>query len=147
MQIGELASRAGTTTRRLRYYEQQGLLAPDRADNNYRDYGDDAVEKAHQIRLLVESGMPTRLIRLLLPCLDGPDAQLPSGSSPELAEVLDAELTRLNQNIERLQLSRDQIQCYLDRVTGQSTSGCVKRDFHGSGSSETHLLRRVKRSG
>ena len=142
MKIGELAQLAGTTTRSLRYYEQQGLLAPDRTESNYRDYSDDAVDKAKQIRLLIESGMPSRLVRILLPCLDGPDAQLPAHSNPEMAEVLDAELVRLNENIERLVRSRDQIQCYLDRVTGRSTGNrCVKRGPHGSGTSETHLLR------
>lgn len=142
MKIGELAQLAGTTTRSLRYYEQQGLLTPDRTESNYRDYSDAAVDKARQIRLLIESGMPSRLIRVLLPCLDGPDAQLPSHSNPEMAAVLNAELARLNENIERLVRSRDQIQCYLDRVTGPSAgNGCVKRDPHGSGTSETHLLR------
>lgn len=81
MKIGELASRTGTTTRSLRYYEEQGLLTSDRTDSNYREYGEDAVDKARQIRLLIESGMPTRLIRVLLPFLDGPDAQVPTKRS------------------------------------------------------------------
>lgn len=142
MKIGELASRTGTTTRSLRYYEEQGLLTSDRTDSNYREYGEDAVDKARQIRLLIESGMPTRLIRVLLPFLDGPDAQLPPRSDPGMAEILTVEIDRLNKNIERLEHSRDQIQCYLDRARNYSFDGdCPMRKLHDPGTLETHLLR------
>lgn len=142
MRIGELAERAGTTTRQLRYYEEQGLLAPDRSDSNYRDYRESAVEKVRQIRLLVESGMPTRLIRLLLPCVDGPEAELSARQNPELAELLGAEEARLSANIERLQRSREQILCYLDRVTGgEHQRECARYAHHGPATSETHLMR------
>ena len=39
MRISEAARRAGTSPRMLRYYETEGLLAPTRRDNGYRDYG------------------------------------------------------------------------------------------------------------
>jgi DNA-binding transcriptional MerR regulator len=39
MKISELARRAGTTTRALRFYESQGLLGR-RAANGYRQYGE-----------------------------------------------------------------------------------------------------------
>lgn len=39
MRIGELAARAGTTTRTLRYYESRGLLAARRTENGYRTAG------------------------------------------------------------------------------------------------------------
>ena len=38
MLIGELAQRAGTTSRTLRYYETHGLLQAGRAANGYRTY-------------------------------------------------------------------------------------------------------------
>lgn len=38
MRIGELARRTGVAARRLRYYEEQGLLSSDRSVNGYRDY-------------------------------------------------------------------------------------------------------------
>lgn len=116
MKIGELAERAGATTRQLRYYEEQGLLAPDRTGSNYREYGLDAVEKVRQIRCLVEAGMPTRLIRILLPCVDGPAAELEPQDNPEMAALLLTERERLSEHIDRLNRSREQIECYLDRV-------------------------------
>ena len=60
MKIGDLARRTGSTTRQLRYYEEQGLLEPDRSGNNYRDYGDEAIEQVRQIKILVGAGRSAR---------------------------------------------------------------------------------------
>ena len=43
MRIGELAERAGTTTRALRYYESRGLLTAQRDNNGYRVYTEDGL--------------------------------------------------------------------------------------------------------
>ena len=56
MKIGDLARRTGSTTRQLRYYEEQGLLEPDRSGNNYRDYGDEAIEQVRQIKRIRAAG-------------------------------------------------------------------------------------------
>ena len=121
MKIGELAQRAGATTRQLRYYEEQGLLGPERTHSNYRDYSEDALETVRQIRCLVESGMPTRVIRVLLPCVHGPGAEMPAHDNPEMARLLEAERRRLDGQISVLTRSREHVQCYLDRVNGASS--------------------------
>jgi len=38
MNIGAAAERSGLPPKTIRYYEQIGLVAPDRAENGYRDY-------------------------------------------------------------------------------------------------------------
>lgn len=128
MKIGELARRAGATTRQLRYYEEQGLLAPDRTHSNYREYSEAAFETVRQIRCLVESGMPTRVIRVLLPCVHGPAAELPPHDNPEMAELLEAERARLNEQIRILVLSREHVECYLERVRdgGSHSRNCAR---------------------
>jgi DNA-binding transcriptional MerR regulator len=41
MKVSELAERAGTTAKAVRFYEAEGILpAPARSDNGYRTYGD-----------------------------------------------------------------------------------------------------------
>ncbi len=47
MKIGELALRAGTSTRMLRYYESQGLLAAERGPNGYRYFRNSDIERAN----------------------------------------------------------------------------------------------------
>ena len=44
MKIGELAQQAGVSVRALRYYEEQGLLSPERTPSGQRRYTEDTVE-------------------------------------------------------------------------------------------------------
>jgi len=49
MNIGDAAARSGLPTKTIRYYEDIGLLRPDRAGNGYRDYSSADV---HRLRFL-----------------------------------------------------------------------------------------------
>ena len=49
MNIGQAAERAGLPVKTLRYYEEIGLISPDRQPNGYRDYGEAEV---HKLRVL-----------------------------------------------------------------------------------------------
>jgi DNA-binding transcriptional MerR regulator len=51
LRIGELAKRAGTTPRTIRYYEELGLLpeAPERDAGQHRLYGESDVERVLQL--------------------------------------------------------------------------------------------------
>lgn len=69
MRIGELAHITGTTTRALRYYEEHGLLHPERTSNGYRTYGPDAVQVVENIRLLLAAGLTTEDLLLIDGCL------------------------------------------------------------------------------
>ncbi|MHC1787740.1 MAG: MerR family transcriptional regulator [Christensenellales bacterium] len=65
--IKGLAGLAGLSTRTLRYYEQQGLLAPKRdSSNGYRLYGPYEVDRLQQILFLRELGLPLEDIRVSL---------------------------------------------------------------------------------
>ncbi|WP_141208864.1 MerR family transcriptional regulator [Streptomyces griseorubiginosus] len=68
MRIGELSRATGASTRSLRYYEDQGLLSSDRRSNGYRDYGEEAVRQVAFIRDLYRAGLPSEVIRDILPC-------------------------------------------------------------------------------
>ncbi|GAA3112516.1 DNA-binding transcriptional MerR regulator [Kribbella aluminosa] len=56
MLIGELAERTGTTPRTLRYYEERGLLIPDRTTTGYRRYPPAAEARVRHIRELLALG-------------------------------------------------------------------------------------------
>ncbi len=43
MNIGEAANASGLPAKTIRYYEAIGLVRPDRRDNNYRDYSQNAL--------------------------------------------------------------------------------------------------------
>jgi DNA-binding transcriptional MerR regulator len=118
VRIGELSARTGVPTRLLRYYEAQGLLAPDRAANGYRDYEEHLVERVIQIRGLLDAGVPTRIIKEILPCLDGPDSILLNGASAALIEDLERYWAQMDAKIQCLSRNRDAIRAYLDTVRG-----------------------------
>jgi DNA-binding transcriptional MerR regulator len=69
MRISELARRAGLTTKAVRYYESLGLITPKRLANGYRDYDEDDVRLAHEIRTLSNLGIPVERTRPFLDCL------------------------------------------------------------------------------
>ncbi|TDF92718.1 MerR family transcriptional regulator [Paenibacillus piri] len=69
MKIGELAERTGVSIRSLRYYEQQGLLAPLRQDNGYREYSPFAEDQVRTIRLYLNLGLSTEEIAGILQCV------------------------------------------------------------------------------
>lgn len=73
MQISEASRASGVSARSLRYYEDEGLIVPGRFSNGYRDYCRSTIDRVLVIRSLLESGLPVRLIKELLPRLtDGP---------------------------------------------------------------------------
>ncbi|MFC7501800.1 MerR family transcriptional regulator, partial [Nocardioides sp. GCM10030258] len=66
MKIGEVAERTGVAARLIRYYEQQGLVSADRADNGYRSYTEAHVDRVERAAGLIQAGIPTRLVKVLL---------------------------------------------------------------------------------
>lgn len=69
MRIGELAARAGTTTRALRYYEARGLLPARRNRNGYRTYDEEDLKLLRQIRTLQDFGFDLEETRPFVECL------------------------------------------------------------------------------
>lgn len=115
MKIGELAERTGVAPRLIRYYEQQGLLSADRAHNGYRTYTDAHVERVARIAGLVQAGVPTRLVKVLLDAEDACAREEPTCPT-EVAELLARELEGLESRIACLTKSRDTIRTFLERT-------------------------------
>ena len=116
MRIGELARRTGVPARLLRYYEDQGLLAPPRTRNGYRDYGEPLVDRVVQIRGLLDAGLPTRIIRRILPCLDGPGEIVFCDATPEMIAMLERERDAIDARVRCLTRNRDAITAYLQAL-------------------------------
>ncbi|MFD6949169.1 MerR family transcriptional regulator [Nocardiopsis sp. TSRI0078] len=129
MLIGELSRRTGVHTHQLRYYEAQGLLEPARGANGYREYTDDAVLTVMQIRRLLEAGLSTQEIGVLMPCADGatPDFE----PCPELLDVLRARMHGLDEHIDTLVRSRRVLRDYIDTTERRVSR---QRRYPGCGS-------------
>jgi DNA-binding transcriptional MerR regulator len=117
MLIGELAERTGVSRRSLRHYEDHALIAVGRTANGYRDYAESAVGRVLQIRDLLEAGLPVRLIKQILPCLESPRSPVRfSGVTPETIALLESERVRMTQRAESLTRNLDAITAYLDEL-------------------------------
>lgn len=116
VRIGVLAQRTETSRRLLRYYEEQGLIGSEREANGYRDYDEALVDRVLQIRGLLAAGLPTRIIKQILPCLTGPRALVFDDASPEMLATLEQERDRMTQRIECLERNRDAIDAYLGEI-------------------------------
>lgn len=120
MLIGELASRTGVPTRLLRYYEEQGLLCPERSANGYRHYPETLLERVTQIRGLLDAGVPTKIIREILPYLDDPETFHVFDASPELIASLREYHDQLDARVRCLARNRDALATYLTAVRPRS---------------------------
>ena len=116
MRIGELASRAGTSARSIRYYEQQGLLLARRRDNGYREYDDDDLSLLREIRSLLVNGFDLEEIRPFVDCLHaGITARR---ACPGGIDVYRRKLAELDARIGELRSLRERIAHELGQLTG-----------------------------
>ncbi|MFC0673793.1 MerR family transcriptional regulator [Brachybacterium hainanense] len=112
MRIGELSRRTGVSIRSLRYYEEQGLLQPERLPSGYRVYEEADGLRVRRIQALLAAGLGTRMIGHILPCL----AQHEDGialSCGDLYDELLAERDELLEHIGRLRASVDALEVVL----------------------------------
>jgi DNA-binding transcriptional MerR regulator len=135
MRIGELAELTGTTTRALRYYEQQGLLPARRAANGHREYDQADLRLVNEIRSLTGIGFALEETRPFLDCLRGGH---PTGDAcPASVAVYRRKLAELDECIDRLDAVRRRVrdQLALAELTASDPkcettigSGCAAAD-------------------
>ncbi|MGO4615047.1 MerR family transcriptional regulator [Nocardia sp. 2YAB30] len=120
MRIGELAQRTGTSTRALRYYEEHGLVQPQRAANGYRSYDEAELLVVRKIRALLGEGLDLDDIRPFVACLRAGNG---SGDiCPDSVSTLRRKLAEVDSYIERLETVRHRLHgrlaaaCEYDRI-------------------------------
>ena len=117
MRIGELAQRAGSSPRALRYYEAHGLVRPGRSANGYRVYDDAELAVVRQIRKLLAVGFSLDEIQPFVSCLR---AGNPSGDvCPDSVQVLRRKLAELDACVDRLDAVRRQLRTQLADAIAQ----------------------------
>ncbi|WP_072804277.1 MerR family transcriptional regulator [Rhodococcoides yunnanense] len=117
MRIGELSARTGASVRSLRYYEEQGLLASDRAPSGHRSYPDAAVDQVDLIQELYAAGLSSKTIVDLVPCV------VHGNATPELLGRLADERNRIDRHIADLIGTRNRLDSVIDGATHNMTTG------------------------
>ena len=116
MRIGELARRTGVSVRSLRYYEEQGLLRPERRPSGYREYGDEDAVTVRGIRLMLAAGLNTATIGELLPCMAGDGETLTPSCSGMLPD-LHREHERLSDAVSDLLAVRERLESLMESTS------------------------------
>ncbi|MFG1791164.1 MerR family transcriptional regulator [Nocardia sp. NPDC049149] len=111
MLIGELADRAGTSTRMLRYYEQQGLVRAQRSTNGYRVY-EDELRIVRKIRALLELGFDLADTGAFVACLR--HGHRSGDECPDSVDTLRRRLAEVDDAIDELAAVRTELRRQLD---------------------------------
>ncbi|MEU7908431.1 MerR family transcriptional regulator [Actinoplanes sp. NPDC049118] len=124
MLIGELAGRAGTSTRTLRYYEQHGLVEPRRDANGYRRYDEAELRVVHEIRALLAVGFGLDDIRPFVACLRAGNTA--GHVCPDSVAVLRRKLAEVETYLDRLADVRDRLRGQLAQAIEEREIRCLK---------------------
>ncbi|MGG5257162.1 MerR family transcriptional regulator [Phycicoccus avicenniae] len=128
--IGEVAARTGLTERSLRYYEELGLVRPDRDGAGRRRYGPASIDRLYRVRVQREMG--TALADV------DPEAD-------DLAALVSRHVTDLDSRIAALGRRRERARAAEDRLAaGQAPSAEELLGLLvGSAPDEPEVVRRV----
>jgi MerR family transcriptional regulator, copper efflux regulator len=121
MRIGELAERAGISTKAIRYYEQIGILAPAlRTASGYRAYDDTALGRLGFVRAAQALGLTLGEIRQIIAFRDG-------GTAPcaHVSDLLHRRAADLDVRIRELQQLRGELQQLAERSTTLDPKDCT----------------------
>lgn len=118
MKIGELAKRANTSTKTIRFYEDAGLLAPPaRTASGYRDYGPEVVDRLRFIHRGQAAGLTLQKVRQVLAIHDR--GEQPCG---HVRQVLNTRLDQVRAQIAELVALEGHLQTLLDHASHQGAT-------------------------
>jgi MerR family transcriptional regulator, copper efflux regulator len=119
MNIGEAARRSGLPAKTIRYYEEIGLVRPDRRDNNYRDYGAHTLEVLRFLRRSREFGFTIEQCRALLSLYEDP-----TRCSSQVKELASARIGEIDEKIRELEALRESLGRLVHECPGDHESDC-----------------------
>jgi MerR family transcriptional regulator, copper efflux regulator len=115
MRIGELARRAGVTTRTVRYYEGLGLLVSRREGGGHRQYDEDALARMGKIDWLKRMGLTLDEIAEVIPLYFGEQTSM--RGRKKMIAMLERRLAQTEERVEGLVAHRDELRRAIDRLT------------------------------
>jgi MerR family transcriptional regulator, copper efflux regulator len=121
VRIGELAARAGISTKAIRYYEQIGILtSPARTASGYRAYDQTALGRLGFVRAAQALGLTLGEIRQIIAFRDG-------GAAPcaHVTALLQQRAAELGARIAELQQLRGELEQLAERAATLDPKQCT----------------------
>ena len=107
LKIGEVAEMLNTTVRSIRYYEEEGLLVPDRTDGGTRQYSEHHLGRLKAILHLADNGFSLDAIGLIgnarKTCSTGDEG------SRKLTGIIDTVLNELEEKLSELDTLKSEL--------------------------------------
>ncbi|MEU4041158.1 heavy metal-responsive transcriptional regulator [Streptomyces antibioticus] len=125
MRIGELATKAGLSTKTIRFYEESGLLpAPPRTSGGYRDYPAQATTRLSFVRDAQAAGLTLGEIRSVLALRD-------SGQAPctQVGTLIDQHLADIERRMSELREARAALRELSRRAAATDPDTCTDGDI------------------
>jgi MerR family copper efflux transcriptional regulator len=119
MNIGEASDRSGLPAKTIRYYEDIGLIRPERGGNGYRDYD---LSDVHKLRFLQRSrglGFSVEECRQLLALYEDK-----SRASADVKDIAQTKLTEIDQKIREMMELRRTLEHLVHACHGNDRPDC-----------------------
>lgn len=105
---GDMARRAESTLRTVRFYEEEGLITPiARGEGGQRYFAPTELAKLALARDLREAGLSVQDVRTLFDLKSG--CQTPAEASRRMGEALEGQIAELQQKIDKLRALRAEL--------------------------------------
>lgn len=114
-QIGTLAKQIGVTTRTIRYYEEIGLMGPSKRSGGARSYNHDDILRLKFILKLKELGISLKEMQSLAEAFDTHQQNFDK-ITPQVLEILDDNIDKIDEKMSRLSSLRQDIVNYRNRI-------------------------------
>ncbi|MFK7753760.1 MAG: Cu(I)-responsive transcriptional regulator [Sedimentitalea sp.] len=119
MNIGTVAQRAGLAAKTIRYYEDIGLIRPDRDANGYRAFSDNDLHKLVFLARARALGFSIEDCRALLALYDDS-----SRASSEVRAIASEHLAQIEAKITDLMAMRDTLGALVASCAGDNRPDC-----------------------
>ncbi len=119
MNIGTVSRVSGLPAKTIRYYEDIGLLKPDRAENGYRDYTTADMHRLHFLRRARSLGFTVEECRQLLSLYSDKARE-----SADVKAIAKARLHDMDRKIAELTSLRNTLRHLVENCHGDSRPDC-----------------------
>ncbi len=128
MNVGDAARYSGLPAKTIRYYEEIGLIAPNRAGNGYRDYSDDDIHRLTFLRRARTLGFSIDDCRQLMALY-----QDRTRASQDVRAIASAHVAAIEEKIRELQSMRGTLQKLIHACHGDERPDCpILEEMAGS---------------
>lgn len=119
MNIGDASTQSGLPAKTIRYYEDIGLVAPERSSNGYRDFSDSDLHKLAFVQRARSLGFSIEECRALLSLYDDRGR-----ASADVKALANAHLVQIENKIQGLQAMQKTLSELVCKCHGDDRPDC-----------------------